>query len=98
MLLSGSDDGIVCLWDVNGDADSNKCLQPLNKFTDHTSVVEVCFKTVRSVVMCVLNVVSVVMCELNVFCCDVCADYVLDLGACDCMRCVRWIASHVMPS
>lgn len=40
MLLSGSDDGVVCLWNTNAKVGENNILNPLSKFTDHTSVVE----------------------------------------------------------
>lgn len=39
-LLSSSDDGTVCLWDINGNPKDAKLLDSLRTFTSHTSVVE----------------------------------------------------------
>jgi histone-binding protein RBBP4 len=39
-LLSGSDDALVCLWDIQGGTRTNRTLDPLAVFTGHTDVVE----------------------------------------------------------
>jgi len=36
-LISGSDDGVVCEWDL---ANAGKTVQPLNMYTGHTDVIE----------------------------------------------------------
>lgn len=39
-LISTSDDETICHWDITGYTKSNSKLDPLNKFTGHTGVVE----------------------------------------------------------
>ncbi len=40
MLLSGSDDSQICVWDIKGLPDASSELAALNKFTGHVGVVE----------------------------------------------------------
>lgn len=39
-LLSGSDDSMVCMWDINRGSKSNRQVEPLDTYTGHTDVVE----------------------------------------------------------
>jgi len=39
-LISGSDDSLICMWDVNAATKTSHVLEPLHTFTGHTSVVE----------------------------------------------------------
>ncbi|CAD7699697.1 unnamed protein product [Ostreobium quekettii] len=39
-LLSGSDDQMICLWDINGETGPGKELHALNTFAEHKGVVE----------------------------------------------------------
>jgi len=40
LIVSGSDDKLICLWDINTASKTNKALKPLRKFTGHSEVVE----------------------------------------------------------
>ena len=40
MLISGSDDNLVCLWDVNKPNQLSNTLEPLHVFEGHSQVVE----------------------------------------------------------
>jgi histone-binding protein RBBP4 len=40
LLLSGSDDNLVCLWDINAVTSTNSTLAALQIFKHHTNVVE----------------------------------------------------------
>lgn len=40
LLLSGSDDGLVCLWDINAGSEKENVLNPKATFKAHSSVVE----------------------------------------------------------
>lgn len=40
-LLSGSDDAVVCLWDISGTPKETNVLEPLSKYEAHVKVVEV---------------------------------------------------------
>lgn len=47
-LISGSDDALICLWDVGASSAENKVLDPLAIYTGHSSVVEdVCWHPVH---------------------------------------------------
>lgn len=39
-ILSGSDDALICLWDINAATKENNTLDPKNTYTSHTAVVE----------------------------------------------------------
>lgn len=39
-VVSGSDDKLVCMWDINAATKTDRTLQPLATFTGHTDVVE----------------------------------------------------------
>uniref|UniRef100_A0A5S6Q5W0 WD_REPEATS_REGION domain-containing protein n=1 Tax=Trichuris muris TaxID=70415 RepID=A0A5S6Q5W0_TRIMR len=39
-LLSGSDDSVICLWDVNASTMEREALQPTTMYTGHASIVE----------------------------------------------------------
>ncbi|CDW89960.1 wd-40 repeat-containing protein [Stylonychia lemnae] len=40
MLLSGSDDSLICIWDVNKPNQLNNSIEPLHTYEAHTQVVE----------------------------------------------------------
>jgi histone-binding protein RBBP4 len=39
-LISGSDDSLICSWDINGSSKASHILEPTATYTGHTSVVE----------------------------------------------------------
>lgn len=51
-LLSGSDDHLICLWDINGTPKEHRVLDAKTIFTGHTAVVEVGDQISRSNLTC----------------------------------------------